>query len=116
VFVAGHTMLDFESLSAGKPTPVADAEDMKRVWALTSELGLEKEEHGSVGWDIGLIAGQCSQGADPLAVFTRVTPLGAPLEVQAVAAFPLPEGIQHLRLDEIADAVRKAATSLDGTV
>src|SRR5438105_3094090 len=68
-----HHMLDFESLSSGKPVPAVDVSDMKRVWELTSAAPRpEGAAPGSIGWDIRLIAGQCSQGADPLAVFFRV--------------------------------------------
>jgi hypothetical protein len=119
-------MLDFESLSSAKPVPAVAASDMKRVWALTSEAPRpEGAALGSVGWDIRLIAGQCSQGADPLAVFFRAALLRPLLEsgtlddwrdgdhphdvvFQALATFPLPKGIQAFRPDEFADALRKA--------
>ena len=117
-------MLDFESLSSGKPVPAVDASDMKRVWELTSEAprpaGMAS---GAVGWDVRLIAGQCSKGADTLAVFFRAALLGPLLEsglldewrdgdrlhdvvFQALAMFPLPEGVQKFRADEFADALR----------
>jgi hypothetical protein len=110
-------MLDFESLSSAKPVPAVAASDMKRVWALTSEAPRpEGAALGSVGWDIRLIAGQCSQGADPLAVFFESGTLDDwrdgdhPHDVvfQALATFPLPKGIQAFRPDEFADALRKA--------
>ena len=119
-------MLDFKSLQSGEPVPAADASDMKRVWELTSEaLRRESAEAGSVGWDIRLIAGQCGQGADPLAVWARVALLRALLQrgllddwrggdrpydvvFQALATFPLPKGIQGFRHEEFADALRKA--------
>lgn len=119
-------MLDFDSLSSGKPVPAVDASDMKRVWELTSEAPRpESAAPGSVSWDMRLIAGQCSRGADPLAVFFRVALLrpllesgllddwrdgDRPYEVvfQALATFALPEGIQTFRPGEFADALRKA--------
>ncbi len=126
MFGPGHSMLDFKSLSAGTPIPAADAADMKRVWELTSELrGLETAEQGSVGCDISLVADRCGKDADPLAVFVRVTLLrmlldsgflddlrdgGRPNDAvfQALAAFPLPEGVQKIRPDKLAEALRKA--------
>lgn len=102
-------MLDFESLSSGRPVPAVDASDMKRVWELISKAPRrDTAAGGSVGWDVSLIAGQCSQGADPLAVFFRVALLSPLLEsglldewrdgdrpddllFQALATFPLPE-------------------------
>ena len=122
----GHYMLDFESLLSGKPVPAVDASDMKHVWQLFSEAPRpEGAAPGSVSWDVRLIAGQCSQGADPLAVFFRVALLRPLLEsgslgdwcdgdrpddfvFQALATFPLPQGIQGFRPDEFADALRKA--------
>jgi hypothetical protein len=119
-------MLDFESLSSGKPVPTVDAGDMKRVWELTSEVARSHSATpGSVGLDVRLIASQCSEGADALAVFFRVAlvrPLldsglldnwrdgDRPYDVvfQALATFPLPEGIQNFRPDEFADALSKA--------
>ncbi len=119
-------MLDFEALSSGKPIPTVDASDMKRVWELTSKTPLpEGTAAGSVSWNIRLIAGQCSPGADPLAVFFRLAllrPLLAsglidefrngdrPYDVvfQTLATFPLPKGIQAFRPDEFAHALRKA--------
>ncbi|MFY9724066.1 MAG: hypothetical protein WB579_23580 [Bryobacteraceae bacterium] len=119
-------MLDFESLSSGKPVPAADASDMKRVWELTSEAPRrESAAPGSASWDIGLIASQCGHGADPLAVSFRVALLRAllrgglldewrdgdrPYDVvfRVLATFPLPEGIQGLRSDEFAAALRRA--------
>jgi hypothetical protein len=118
-------MLDFESLSSGKAVPAVDANDMKRVWELTSETPRpDGAARGSVGWDVRLIASQCSQGADPLAVFLRVALLRPLLEsglldewrdgerhydvvFQTLAMFPLPEGIQNVGADEFADALRK---------
>jgi len=119
-------MLDFESLTSGKPVPAVDASDMKRVWELSSEASRpEGAAPGSVGWDVCLIAGQCSKGADPLAVFFRAALLRPLFEsglldewrdgerpydlvFQALATFALPEGIRAFRPDEFADALRKA--------
>src|SRR6266567_4139730 len=119
-------MLDFESLTSGKPVPVVDASDMRRVWELTSEAPRpEGAAPGSVGWDVRVIAGQCSQGADPVAVFFRVALLRPLLEsglleewrdgerphylvFQTLATFPLPEGFQQFRPDEFIDTLRKA--------
>ena len=119
-------MLDFKSLSSGAPIPPVNASDLKRVWALTSEEPRrESAAGGSVGWDVRLIADQCSQRADPLAVFFRAALLGPLLEgglldewrkgdrpadvvFQILATFPLPNGIQGFRPDEFADALRKA--------
>jgi hypothetical protein len=119
-------MLNFESLSSGKPVPAVEASDMKRVWELTSEASRpEGVPPGSVGWGAHLIAAQCSQGADPLAVFFRVALLRPLLKsglldewrdgdcpgdvvFQTLATFPLPEGIQSFRADEFADALRNA--------
>lgn len=118
-------MLDFESLLSGKPVPPVDASDIKRVWELISEApGGERATPASVGWDVRLIAGQCSQGADPLAIFFRVALLRPLLEsglldewrdgecphdvvFRTLATFPLPEGIQRFRPDEFIDTLRK---------
>jgi hypothetical protein len=117
-------MLDFEALSSGKPVPAVDASDMKRVWELTSEApDSQTAALGAVSWDARLIAGQCSQGADPLAVFFRVTLLRLLLEnglldewldgdrpdhivFETLAAFPLPEGFQGFRPDEFIESLR----------
>src|ERR1035441_4144828 len=119
-------MLDFEALSSGKPVPAVDASDIKRVWELTSDAASsQRAAPGTVGLDVRLIAGQCSQGAGPLAVFFRAALLRPLIEsglldewrdverpydvvFQAIATFPLPEGIQNFRADEFADALRKA--------
>ena len=119
-------MLDFEALSSGKPLPPVDASDMKRVWELTSDARRgEIGAPGSLSWDVRLISGQCSQSADPLAVFFRVALLRPMLEsglldawrdgdhpddlvFQTLATFGLPEGIQGFRPDEFIDALRKA--------
>jgi hypothetical protein len=59
-------MLDYESLSSGKPIPPVGAGDMKRIWELTSEApGVESATPAALGWDVRLIAGQCSPGVDP---------------------------------------------------
>jgi hypothetical protein len=61
-------MLDFESITSGKPIPAVDTSDLKRVWQLISEAPRAKgAATGTVSWDISLVAGQCSQGADALA-------------------------------------------------
>jgi hypothetical protein len=119
-------MLDFKSLSSGAPIPPVDASDMKRVWALTAEPSRRGSvAPGSVGWDIRLVARECSEGADPLAVFFRLALLGPLLEsglldecrdgdrpydvvFQVLAIFPLPDGIQSFRPDEFADSLRTA--------
>ena len=118
-------MLDFESLLSGAPAPAVDASDLKRVWELTSEAARrESAAPGCVGWDMRLVAGQCREGADPIAVFIRVALLGPLLAsavldewrdgdrphdivFQVLATFPLPGGIQSFRPDEFADALRK---------
>ena len=118
-------MLDFASLSSGKPVPPVAASDMKRVWELTSDASTVKSESpGSVGLGVGLIAGVCSQSADPLAVFARIALLKSLLEsglldewrdaerlhhvvFQTLAIFPLPEGIQQFRPDEFIDTLRR---------
>lgn len=119
-------MLNFESLSSGKPVPTVDASDMKRVWELTEEAARSLSvTPGSVGLDVRLIASQCSEGADPLAVFFRVALLrplldsglldnwrdgDRPYDVvfQTLATFPLLEGLQNFRPDEFADALGNA--------
>src|SRR5215831_13733089 len=119
-------MLDFESLSSGKPVPPVDASDMRRVWELTSQAPHgETGAQGSLSWDVRLITGQCSESADPLAVFFRAALLRPLLEsglldawrdgdrpddlvFQTLATFRLPEGIQGCRPDEFIDALRKA--------
>jgi hypothetical protein len=119
-------MLDFESLLSGKPIPAVDARDMKRVWELTSEAPRpEGAAPGSLSWNIRLIAGECSQGSDPLAVFSRLALLRPLLAsrlldeyrsgdrthdvvFQTLATFALPEGIQTFRPEEFVDALRKA--------
>jgi hypothetical protein len=126
VILIGGYMLDFESLSSGKPVPPVDASDMKRLWELTSkEPKREVESSGGVAWDIRLISEQCSQGSDPLAVWLRVALLRAlqgtglldnwcdsdrPREIvfQTLAKFPLPEGIQNFHPDELAETLNKA--------
>jgi hypothetical protein len=117
-------MLDLESLSSGKSVPVVNRSDMKCVWELTSEL--PQPENGCVGLDIRLIREQCSPGADPVAVWARVTLLrfllgtglldkwrdaDRPNDIvfETLARFPLPEGIQNFRPDEFADALSKGA-------
>ena len=119
-------MLDFESLSSGKPVPAVEASDVKRVWELTSEAARHQgATPGSVGFDKRLVASQCSEGADPLAVFFRVALLRPLVEsglldnwrdgdrphdvvFQTLATFPLPDGIQNFRTDEFARALRNA--------
>ncbi len=119
-------MLDFESLASGAPVPAVDAGDLKRVWELMSEAARRGSAvPGPVGWDIRLIAQQCSERADPVAVFFRAALLGPllksglldnwrdgdrPYDVvfQVLATFPLPDGIQSFRPDEFANALRKA--------
>ncbi len=119
-------LLDFKSLSSGKPVPAVNADDMKRVWELISQTPRpEGAGPGSVSWDVRLIADKCSQGADPLAVFFRIALLRPLLEsglfnewragdrpydvvFQVLATFPLPEGIQAFRPEEFEDALRKA--------
>ena len=99
---------------------------MKRVWELTSEAARHKGARpGSVGFNIGLVVSQCSEGADPLAVFFRVALLRTLVEsglldnwrdgdrphgvvFQTLATFPLPDGIQNFRPDEFARALRNA--------
>jgi hypothetical protein len=120
-------MLDFESLSSDKRVPAVEASDMKRVWELTSEAARHKgATPGSVSVDIRLVASQCGEGADPLAVFFRVALLSPLLKTglldnwrdgdrphdavfQTLATFPLPDGIQNFRPDEFARALRNAA-------
>jgi len=122
--LAGTAMLDFEALSSGKAAPVVDASDMKRVWELTANApGVATRAPGSVGWDVRLVAGQCSHGADPVAVFFRVTLLRLLLEnglldewndgnrlndlvFETLAAFPVPEGFQGYRPDEFIEKLR----------
>lgn len=96
-------MLDAESLLSGKPVAPVDASDMKRVWELTSEAPSGgSATPASVGWDVRLIAGQCSQGADPDSERPHH------VVFQTLATFPLPEGIQRFRPDEFIDTLRKA--------
>lgn len=119
-------MLNFESLLSGNPVRAVDADDMKRVWEFTSEGGPPKGATlGHVAFDIRLVASQCSEGADPLAVFFRaalLNPLldggllkdwcdgGRPYDVvfQTLAMFPLPEGIQSFRPEEFIEALKRA--------
>ncbi len=119
-------MLDSESLLSGKPVPPVGTSDVKRVWELTSEARSgERAPNESVGFCVRSIAGQCSQGADPLAVLVRVALLSPLLEsglldewrdgerphhvvFQTLATFPLPEGIQRFRSDEFIDTLRRA--------
>jgi hypothetical protein len=63
-YADAEAMLDFESLSSGKPA--VNKSDMKRVWGLTSEL--PQPENGCVSFDIRLIRERCSQGADVRAI------------------------------------------------
>ena len=120
-------MLDSNALLSGKPIPAVDPSDMRRIWELISEAPPpESAGVGVRGWNANLIADQCSQGADPLAVFYRAALLKPLLEsglldnwrdgdsphdvvFQALAAFPLPEGIQGFRPDEFIDALKKSA-------
>jgi hypothetical protein len=115
-----------ESLSSGKPIPAVEASDMKRVWELTSETTRHKAATpGSVAININLVVSQCSEDADPLAVFFRVALLRPLVEgglldnwrdgdrphdvvFQTLARFPLPNGIQNFRPDEFARALRNA--------
>lgn len=118
-------MLDFESLMSGAPVPTVGAGDVRRVWEFISEatprIGVPP---GTVGFNIALIAQQCGKGADPLAVFFRAAFLDPlvqsglldswrdgdrPHDVvfQAIATFPLPDGIQSFRPEEFAEALRK---------
>jgi hypothetical protein len=118
-------MLDFEALSSGKEVPAVDAVDMKRVWELVSDVPCDNNAAtGSIGLDVRLIAGRCSHGADPLAVFFRVALLRPLLQsgsldewcdgdhpsdvvFQTLASFPLPEGVQNFRPNEFIHALRK---------
>lgn len=118
-------MLDLESLLSGKPIPPVDANDVKRIWELTfdSPEG-QQAPNACMGWDVRLVIEQCSQGADPLAVFFRASLLKSLREgelpdewrdggrfhdvvFQTLATFPLPEGIQSFRPDEFVEALRK---------
>jgi len=63
-------MFDFESLSF--PVPAVEKSDMTRVWELTSELP-ERSHPGALSFDIRLIRQHCSQGADPVAIWARVS-------------------------------------------
>ena len=117
-------MLDFESLSAGAPVPTVEPSDVKRVWEFTSEMpGRLGQAPGAVGWDIDLIAGQCSEGADPIAVFFRTALLRPLLDdgslegwregerihevvFRMLATFPMPDGIQGFRLEGFVEALR----------
>src|SRR4051812_48623335 len=119
-------MLDFESITSGKPVPAVDTSDLKRVWQFISEAPRpEGAATGTVSWDISLVAGQCSQGADALAIFVRLALLGSLLDgglldewregdrpydvvFRALATFPLPEGMQNFRADEFENALREA--------
>jgi hypothetical protein len=119
-------MLDPKSLMSGAPIPAVGASDMKRVWQLTAEADrLASAPTDTVGLDMRVIAAQCSEGADAVAVFVRVMLLQLllrngsldecrdgdnPFDVvfQVLATFPLPDGIQSFRPDEFRDALRKA--------
>jgi hypothetical protein len=119
-------MLDLDSMSAATPIPPVDLKDLRRVWEFTSQS--PQPEGGpacSTGWDLRLIEEQCSQGADPVAVFFRVALLGPLLQsglldnwrdgerpfdivFEALADYPLPEGVQGFRPDAFAEALTKA--------
>src|SRR3954454_20557938 len=72
ILSSGSAMLDFEALSSGKSVPPVDAGDLKRVWELTSKAPrVESATPAALGLSVRVIAGQCSPGADPIAVFFR---------------------------------------------
>jgi hypothetical protein len=79
---------------------------------------------GTVGFEIALIAQQCGEGADPVAVFFRTALLQSLLQTglldvwrdgdrlydvvfEAIAAFPLPHGLQGFRPEDFGEALRK---------
>lgn len=119
-------MLDLDSMSAGTPIPSVDVTDLKRVWEFTSQNPQPDGASAcSAGWDLRLIEDQCSQGADPVAVFFRVALLGPlnqsgsldnwrdgdrPFDIvfKTLAEYPLPDGVQGFRVDAFVEALRKA--------
>ena len=66
-------MLDFESLTSGAPVPPVNPDDVKHVWrfiweAVSGRPATEGEASApAIGFDAGLIAQQCSSGADVFA-------------------------------------------------
>jgi hypothetical protein len=110
-------MLDFESLTSSEPVPPVNPDDVKCVWrfiweAVAGRQAAEGEASAPAAcFDAGLIAQQCSSGADVLAVFFR-SALLQPLLRQgmlndwregdelhdavfgAAATFPLQDGIE----------------------
>lgn len=125
ILIRGY-MLTLQSLSSGLPLPPVDPTDMRRVWELWSNvLERQTESSGGVGLDVRFIREQCSQGADPVAVWARVALLGTLLGTglldnwrdgdqpngivfETLARFPVPEGIQNFRPEEFLASLRKA--------
>lgn len=117
--------MDFKSLMAGGPVPVVGADDVRRVWEFITKTNPRMgAAAGAVGIDIRLIAQQCGEGADPVAVWARVALLQTLLQsgllddwrdgdrpydviFEAMAAFPLPDGVRRFRPEDFVEALRK---------
>ncbi len=117
-------MLNLESLRSG-PVPAVGGGDVKRVWMFVSEMNPSQgAPAGTVGFASELIAQQCSEGADPIAVFFRAAILkplmqsglldnwrdgDSPHDVvfQAIAIFPLPRGFEGFRPEEFVATLPK---------
>ncbi len=117
-------MLDLKSLMSGAAVPLVAADDVKRVWDfITKANPAIGTARGAVGFDVRLIAEQCGEGADPVAVCARVSLLQTLLHIElldhwrdgngpydavfeAIAAYPLPDGVQRFRGEDFAEALR----------
>ncbi len=78
-------MSDFEAMNAGKPIPVVDPVDIRRVWAFIAKVGAAPshdkeqkaaEQPSSIGVSFESLAQECSHGADIFAVWLRTSILG----------------------------------------
>jgi hypothetical protein len=125
-------VLNVESLASGVPVPPVNPDDIKRLWRFISGAA-DKRQHiegeasaPTMAFDEGLIAQQCSSGADVFAVFFR-TALLQPLLRQgilndwlegnelrdtvfgAAATFPLQNGVESFDPNAFVERLRSSS-------
>jgi hypothetical protein len=121
-------MLDLESLMSGAPVPAVGADAVRRAWEFMTFVKDASPPTGAaaggIGLDINVIARECGEGVDPIAVWARAALLqtllqsgvlddwragNRPYDVvfEAIAKFPLPGGLQRFRPEEFAETLRK---------
>jgi len=107
----------------GKPVPIVQVEDLKRVWSFLSEQVRDAHSIGVPAVDVKLLTDLCGPNANVLAVFFRATLITALLQggqldqwrdanslrdkvFELAASFPLPQGLENADVEAFLAALK----------